>query len=220
MATTRLALPHAPGLFDAGPPEVDAGFATIRRHHLGAGAWIDVAPGWLVGGADLVDALLTHGGWSGRRVRMYERWVDEPRRTLWGRPALEAVPGMAALLDAAVEALRRRYQVDLSSVGANLYRDGRDSVAWHGDRVLRYLPTATVAVLTLGAARPFALRPKGGGRSTTLRPGHGDLLVMGGSCQRTWDHAVPKVAAVLGPRISVSFRDRAIPTTADAGTGR
>jgi alkylated DNA repair dioxygenase AlkB len=87
----------------------------------------------------------------------------------------------------------------------NYYRDGRDSVAWHGDTEMRHVEDTRVAILTLGAARPFLLRPRGGGRSRDLRPGSGDLLVMGGACQRDWEHAVPKTAHA-GPRISVSVR--------------
>ena len=203
-------LAHAPGLFADTPAHVDAGFATRRRRELGAGAWVDVVPGWLQGGADLVDALLAHAGWHARRVQMYERWVDEPRLTCWGRSRLDAVDGMGPVLEAMADALTASYGAPLRSVGANLYRDGRDSVAWHGDRILREQHTALVAVVSLGATRPFALRPKGGGPAVRLRPGHGDLLVMGGTCQRTWDHAVPKVARAAGPRISLSFRERGL----------
>ena len=203
-------LAHAPGLFDDAPAHVDATFGTRRREELGGGAWVDVVPGWLQGGADLVDALLAHAGWHARRVQMYERWVDEPRLTCWGRSHLAAVDGVGPVLDAMADALAASYGAPLRSVGANLYRDGRDSVAWHGDRILREQDTALVAVVSLGATRPFALRPKGGGPARRLRPGHGDLLVMGGTCQRTWDHAVPKVARVAGPRISLSFREHGL----------
>lgn len=96
----------------------------------------------------------------------------------------------------------------LPQTGANLYRDGADSVAWHGDRVARELPEAVVALVSLGGVRPFRLRPKDrrdGTPAVDYRPGPGDLLVLGGSCQRTWQHAVPKVQAAT-PRISVQFR--------------
>jgi alkylated DNA repair dioxygenase AlkB len=107
--------------------------------------------------------------------------------------------------------LSNRYDVAFDSVGANLYRDGRDSVAWHGDRVLRTVAVATVAIVSLGAPRRFLLRPRGGGRSIVHRLGPGDLLVMGGTCQRTWQHCVPKSANPVGPRISVTFRHAARP---------
>jgi alkylated DNA repair dioxygenase AlkB len=63
-----------------------------------------------------------------------------------------------------------------------------------------------VAIISLGVSRPFGLRPKAGGAGLRLQLGHGDLLVMGGSCQRTWLHGIPKVAHCLGARISVQFR--------------
>ena len=80
-------------------------------------------------------------------------------------------------------------------------------MAWHGDTIGRGRTEDTlVAILSLGAARALLLRPRAGGASVRFRIGHGDLLVMGGSCQRTWEHAVPKTARPTGPRISVQFR--------------
>jgi alkylated DNA repair dioxygenase AlkB len=131
---------------------------------------------------------------------MYDRTVVEPRLTtrVWDDPP-EPLPAMAA-------ALGRHYGTDLATVSANLYRDGRDSVAWHGDRVGRRRAEAVVAIVSLGSPRRFLLRPKGGGRSLRLMPGPGDLLVLGGTCQRTWQHSVPRCAAA-GPRVSVMFRE-------------
>ena len=63
-----------------------------------------------------------------------------------------------------------------------------------------------VAILSLGAPRRLSLRPRDGGETLGFVVGHGDLLVMGGSCQRTWDHAILKTAKPTGPRISVQFR--------------
>jgi alkylated DNA repair dioxygenase AlkB len=134
---------------------------------------------------------------------MYERMVPEPRLT--HRWHLDRGPAPPAVLLAMAESLSARYGVAFTQIGANLYRDGADSVAWHGDRVARELPEAAVALVSLGAVRPFRLRPSGGGTSVGFLPGPGDLLVMGGSCQRTWQHAVPKVRSAAA-RISVQFR--------------
>ena len=171
------------------------------RHDLGWGAWVDIVPHWCPDAAVLFERLLTTTPWGPQRsVRMYDRVVSEPRLThRW--PLADAPPGLAAM----ARDLSVRYDVEFTQVGANLYRDGADSVAWHGDRVARELPSATVALVSLGAVRPFRLRPAGGGASVEFRPGPGDLLVMGGSCQRTWQHCVPKTRAV-GPRVSVQFR--------------
>jgi alkylated DNA repair dioxygenase AlkB len=121
----------------------------------------------------------------------------------------EALPH--SVLDEARSALSAHYADELGepfvSAGLCLYRDGSDSVAWHGDRIARESARDTmVAIVSLGATRPFGLRPKAGGPALRLHVGHGDLLVMGGSCQRTWLHGIPKVASCLGARISVQFR--------------
>lgn len=135
---------------------------------------------------------------------MYGELVTQPRLTApW---KVEDVPDELALLRDMAAVLSERYGVDFTSVGCNLYRTGEDSVAWHGDRVARELPEATIAIVSVGHRRPFKLRPKRGGPSLGFRLGRGDLMVMGGSCQRTWDHAVPKVARIDGPRISITFR--------------
>ena len=94
-----------------------------------------------------------------------------------------------------------------ATAGLCLYRDGRDSVAWHGDRIGRSSTEDTiVAIVVLGQPRALLLRPRGGGATLRHDLGHGDLIAMGGSCQRTWEHAVPKSARHAGPRISIQFR--------------
>lgn len=199
MGTVDLA--WQPSLLDGPKLEIDAGFHGLRRRELGSGAWVEHLPGWCRGADELFAELLAQTPWTGREVRMYDRVLPEPRLTSrWHRDAVphDGLRAMAA-------ALSERYGVEFTQVGANLYRDGADSVAWHGDRVARELPEAVVALVSLGAVRPFRLRPSAGGASVVFRPGPGDLLVMGGSCQRTWQHCVPKCAAA-GPRISVQFR--------------
>jgi len=116
-------------------------------------------------------------------------WPDPPT----------ALAGMA-------DALSHRYGVALRSISANLYRDGADSVAWHGDRIGGHRRDTVVAILSLGSPRHLLLRPVGGGPSIAYEPRSGDLVVMGGTCQRTWQHAVPKRSRA-GPRISVMFRE-------------
>ncbi len=100
--------------------------------------------------------------------------------------------------------LGQRYGVVFDSVGFNLYRDGRGSVAWHGDKIVKAIAEPILPV-SLGEPRRFLLRPKGGGSSQRFDLGRGDLLVTGGTTQRTWEHAVPKVARAGPPRISVAF---------------
>ena len=124
--------------------------------------------------------------------------------------ALTSQDVCASALVEAREALSAHYEPELGepfrTAGCCYYRDGRDSVAWHGDTIGRGSTHDTmVAIVSVGDPRRLALRPRGGGESISVEMGHGDLVVMGGSCQRTWEHAVPKVASA-GPRVSVQFR--------------
>ncbi len=196
------AAPVQGNLFAVGPvgPRPDA---PVERTDLGQGAWVDVARGWFGGADELMERLQRGVDWRHHRRWMYERLVDEPRLSRW-YSADEAMPdeGLAAFRVAA----GRHYGVRFGAVALNYYRDGRDSVAPHTDRELRHIEDTLVAILTLGAARPFLLRPLGGGRAIDLRPASGDLLVMGGTCQETWEHAVPKVTRGAGARISASIR--------------
>ncbi len=175
---------------------------------LSGGAWVQVKRAWMQGGFELLDALMAAPHWRAERRRMYDSVVDVPRLLRFYRTG-DTVP-WPELVDAR-NLLSAHYQQvageGFTSTGLCLYRDGRDSVAWHGDTIGRGATEDTVvAVLSLGASRTFALRAKGGGQTVRLQLDHGDLIVMGGSCQRTWDHAIPKTARHVGPRVSVQFR--------------
>lgn len=193
-------------LFGAVEPRPDPSFASLERVELGDDAWVDMVPGWLTGADTLFERLIGTVTWKVHEVPMYERIVPQPRLSAWWS---EGEPSWPAEVGPIAEALSARYGVRFDALGCNLYRSGADSVAWHGDRVYREQDVALVAVLTLGAARRFLLRPKGGGASLRLAPAAGDLLVMGGTCQRTWQHSVPKTARAIGPRLSVTLRHRA-----------
>jgi alkylated DNA repair dioxygenase AlkB len=194
------------GLLFAGPDAVAS--ARFRRTQLSRGAWVDVAPGW-AGDPDAVFARLVDGvDWRAERRVMYDRTVAVPRLTRYFR-ADETWPD--PMLRAWCDRLSAHYAVELqepfTTAGCCYYRDGRDSVAWHGDTFGRGATHDTmVAIVSLGDQRRLSLRPRGGGRSLSFAMGHGDLVVMGGSCQRTWEHAVLKTAQHVGPRISVQFR--------------
>ena len=203
-------------LFDLPAPGAGAGPGplgdAVTRQILGRGAWVDVLPGWLSGAGALFDDLLAQVPWQAERRQMYDTEVAVPRLLCFygeGRPLPHA------LLTEARDRLSRHYAQELGepfrTAGLCYYRDGRDSVAWHGDRIGRSRHEDTmVAILSLGEPRRLALRPRGGGESLGFALGHGDLLVMGGSCQRTWEHAVPKTARPVGPRISVQYRTRGV----------
>ncbi len=204
---------------------------SLRRQQLTDGAWIDTRPGWLTGATGLFDELCRTVPWRAERRQMYDRVVDVPRLTCF---IGEGQPLPHPALTEALAVLNDRYTAELGeplrTAGLCLYRDGRDSVAWHGDDQGRGRREDTVvAILSLGSPRALLLRPRvsehrserqragsatigasGGGETIRHTLGQGDLLVMGGSCQRSWEHAVPKTARPVGPRISVQFRPRGV----------
>ena len=168
----------------------DLGGAT--RTTLGHGAWLDLLPGWATGADELFERLVRVVPWRAERRPMYDRVVAVPRLlSFYGED--DPLPDPA--LDEVMHALDARYQPELGeplcTAGLCLYRDGRDSVAWHGDTSGRRVRQTIVAILSLGNPRAFLLRSARGGPALRYQVGHGDLLVMGGTCQRTWLHAVP-----------------------------
>jgi alkylated DNA repair dioxygenase AlkB len=192
----------SPGLGPLGP--------SVRRTGLSRGAWLDIRTGWLTGADVLFGRLSDAVPWRGERRQMYDRVVDVPRLLCFYGEG-DSLPD--PVLDQARQALNTHYRTELGeqfvTSGLCLYRDGRDSVAWHGDTTGRGSTQDTmVAILSLGTPRSLLLRPRGGGHAIRHEVGHGDLIVMGGSCQRTWEHSVPKTTRVIGLRISVQFRPR------------
>lgn len=221
-------------LFEAAPASVGR-FEGLERRELTDGAWVDVHRSWLPSPDEVFATLVAEVPWRAERRQMYDRIVDVPRLV---HTYMIGEPLPHPLLEEARDALSEHYLPELGepfrTAGCCYYRDGRDSVAWHGDRIGRGNTHDTmVAIVSVGDPRRLALRPRrevasagapgtdrekatelqgrhqdsprGGGESIAIEMGHGDLVVMGGSCQRTWEHAVPKVAGA-GPRISVQFR--------------
>jgi alkylated DNA repair dioxygenase AlkB len=165
----------------------DRTFAGMRRHDLGLGAWVDHHPAWISGHEALFDQLRAALPWTAETMRIYDRDVAVPR-------LLARVPA-EGLIEELRRALSERYGEEFTRTTAALYRDGKDSVAWHGDTTARDMDTAIVATVSLGQPRGFLLKPTEGGSSVAFPAGRGDLIVMGGTCQRTWRHSVPKAAS-------------------------
>jgi len=193
-------------------PALGALGGSVRRTPLAHGAWVDLRRGWLAGSGAVFARLAETVPWRAEKRHMDDEVVAVPRLLcFYGEDA----PLPDPVLTAARQALTAHYRPELGepfrTAGLCLYRDGRDSVAWHGDTIGRGRTEDTmVAILSLGTPRPLLLRPRSGGASLRFEVGHGDLLVMGGSCQRTWEHAVPKTSQPVGPRISVQFRPRGV----------
>ncbi|MGU3432251.1 alpha-ketoglutarate-dependent dioxygenase AlkB [Actinomycetes bacterium M1A6_2h] len=212
-------------LFDveADGPSVGELSSAVRRTHLTYGAWIDVAPGWIGGSDSLFTTLVDEVPWRTERRQMYDRVVDVPRLQSFYSDATKLPEPSLLQVKSALDAhYRAELGEDFTTAGLCFYRDGEDSVAWHADdggqsgrrsgtnKGRGATEDTMVAIVSLGAARPLLLRPRGGGASIRRNVGHGDLLVMGGSCQRTWEHCIPKSARPTGPRISIQFRPRGV----------
>jgi alkylated DNA repair dioxygenase AlkB len=224
-----LDLTWQPSLLDAGPePSVDETFAGAVRINLDRRSWIERVPAWVADSDALFAHLLATADWGQRTRKMWDNEVLEPRLTSWWG-AESGKPLEPPILERMRRALSGRYGVEFDSMGLNLYRDGRDSVAWHGDRIAREIAEPLVAIVSVGEPHRFLLRPKAKGTGLPthrLVLGRGELLVTGGATQRAWEHSVPKVGAAAGgrsrasagPRISLTFRHGLLPLSGGAAT--
>lgn len=188
-------------LFGGGAPAFDPSWRGLRRLELAHGAWVEHVPSWLAGHEAVFRELVNGLRWRAETREMYERTVAVPR-------LYAVIPDDGTgptVIERMRQALCERYSTQFDRVSVAYYRDGNDSVAWHGDYVARRLDSALVATVSVGAPRRFLLRPHGGGRSIAFSLGWGDLMIMGGTCQRTWQHCIPKVAHAE-PRIAIMFR--------------
>lgn len=176
----------------------------VKRVELGNYAWVETMTGFVRGGDTLLDSLVATVSLTAERRPMYENMVDVPRLSAH-LPADHLESAVPVIGDIAAM-LGTRYCKAFNRVGINLYRNERDSVAWHADKIGRIMHQPIVGLVSLGAARPFLLRPLGGGRSHRFVLGSGDLLVMGGTCQHRFEHAVPKLTRPTAPRLSLTFR--------------
>jgi alkylated DNA repair dioxygenase AlkB len=194
-----------PGLFDADEPSLDRSFKTARHVRLDETAWIEHVPGWLAGSSQVLGTVLDTIAWEQRQRWMYTRMVTEPRLTAEYPVLADARQPILREIGAALSA---HYGVRYDRLWMNLYRDNSDGTGWHADRPVNKLPEAVIPVLSLGAPRRFLIRPVTGGKSTVFTPASGDLIVMGGTCQRGWEHCVPKQKTSAGPRASLNFSPR------------
>jgi alkylated DNA repair dioxygenase AlkB len=186
--------------------------AEVERLDLGGGSWVDVVRGWLVDADSVFEALRHDVPWQTSRLFRYDHEVEERRLgAAWHRGTPLPHPALAE----ATRVLQRRYRVQFEGFGMVLYRDGRDGQAFHRDTDMRWLDDTVIGVLTLGATRPWVLRPRssrhddspGKGAVHDLAPGSGDLIVMGGRTQADWEHSVPYLGArPVDPRISIQWR--------------
>jgi alkylated DNA repair dioxygenase AlkB len=167
-------------------------------------SWVEHVERWINDDESLMRTLLDEAPWEQRSRWMYTKNVIEPRLTAEYPVLCEAPVPRIREIGAALSA---RYGVPYDSVWMNLYRDHNDSTAWHADRPC-YPDQCIVPVPSLGETRRFVIRPKDGGRSLTFIAKSGDLIVMGGRCQKDWVHCVPKESARAEARISINFASK------------
>jgi len=189
--------------------------AERERIQLDDGSWVDVWRGWLDGAPEMFDHLRENVKWQTSRLFRYDHFVEENRLgSFWRRGAALPHPDLAQVH----KTIQHRYNVEFNSFGMMQYRDGNDGQAFHRDTDMRWLDDTIIAILSLGARRPWLLRPRSvrntldavdGLRGAThdLQPGNGDLIVMGGACQQNWEHSVPYMSKLgVGIRISLQWR--------------
>lgn len=152
------------------------------------------------------DLLHTRAAWTHLQRPMYDRIVDVPR--LLANYAVDALPDdlpLAQLL-ACVQA---RAPAPYTRIGMNLYRDGHDSVAMHGDKLHTVAAGHPITLVSLGAPRRMLIRAREGRRETlAVDLARGSVLSMSHASQSTHEHGIPKTRRAQGPRISVVFRVR------------
>lgn len=190
---------------------IDRG-AVVRRIELPEESWVDHVPGFVRDAAAFAEELRGAVRWEQTEVLRYDRYVPERRLGAGLRADAHPLTRQTELH------LQARYRVRFDGVGALLYRDGNDFQGLHSDREMRWLDETLIAIVVLGARRPFVFRPRGDRvpvervpagdhpDDVVLTPGEGDLLVMGGACQREWVHGVPVAPGVADPRISLTWR--------------
>ncbi len=129
--------------------------AHTERLDLGNGSWVDVTRGWLAEPDALYNSLLENVAWRPSRLFRYDHWVEERRLgSFWQRGNPLPDPGLAPIH----KALEKRYQVSFAGFGLIQYRDGRDGQGFHRDTDMRWLDDTLIAILTLGAQRPWYLQ--------------------------------------------------------------
>jgi len=186
--------------------------APVERIALDEHSWVDVVRGWMEGADELFAHLRRNVAWSTSQLFRYDHLVEEHRLgASWRRGNPLPHPALAE----ATRVLQSRYRAYFDGFSMIQYRDGRDGQAFHRDTDMRWLDDTVIAVLSLGAQRPWLLRPRtsrhehdpGKGATHDLAPGSGDLIVMGGGTQANWEHSVAYLGGrAVAPRISIQWR--------------
>ena len=183
---------------------------TFERLWLDETAWVDVGRGWLPDADRVFEEVRDRSQWQQGRLWRYEKWIEEPRLGSNG-PNMYEHP---ALVEAG-RTLEKHYGVRFGHHALAYYQHNRHGQAFHRDRDMKWCENTLIAIITLGATRPWLLRPRANryahelpmkGATHDLAPAGGDVLVMGGTCQLGWEHSVAQIPQPVGPRISAQWR--------------
>lgn len=165
--------------------------------------------------ARIQQRLISELAWEQETIKVFGKAVKVPRLTCWygDRGAVYTYSGVThrpISWTPTLKTLRVRVEVfagsPFNSVLGNLYRNGQDSMGWHADKEKELGEQPCIASLSLGEKRVFKLRHNKSKECLKLDLTHGSLLVMGGNLQRCWRHCLPKVDAVRGTRVNLTFR--------------
>lgn len=159
------------------------------------------------------DILLGQTRWQEYQMEIYDKTVTAPRMIAW----YEDKENVGANPDGPdwtpeLAAVRKRVEtetgLDFNSVLLNLYRNGKDGVAWHSDREHNTGKDPAIASVTFGETRMFRLRHKFRKDipQVEIPLHHGSFLLMAGTTNSFWQHQVPKTAREVRPRINLTFR--------------
>lgn len=177
---------------------------TLERQRLDATSWVDIGRGWVSDPDEIYATLATNVPWRQTKIWVYDHYRVDPRLSAGCRPGLHAPhPAISEIH----KALRRHYAIELMGVGMSFYRDGRDAMGAHRDTDLRHCEETLIAIVSLGATRPWTLTHRGSRTPAfDIAPAAGDVLVMGGRAQADWLHGVPPARGVREGRISLQWR--------------
>lgn len=165
----------------------------------------------------LMNRLLEEIDWRQEKITLWGKEHLQPRLSAWYGDAGSRYSYSGVVLAPqpwTPTLLRIREDIEntsghrFNSVLLNLYRDERDSVGWHSDAEPELGPMPVIASLSLGATRSFRLRHRARKEMKPVRLElvDGSLLLMAGTTQRFWQHAVPKERAACGRRVNLTFR--------------
>jgi alkylated DNA repair dioxygenase AlkB len=188
-----------------------------QRLEIGRDAWIDYVPGWLsLDEANaLLAELLTETPWEQLPINVFGKPVMQPRLMAWAGTLPYRYSGltldprpMSPRLQELTERVSAEAGESFNHVLLNLYRNGADHMGMHADDERELGRDPIIGSMSLGETRRFVLKPKNRRvkKKREVRLLHGSLLVMGGACQHTWYHGVPKQPALTESRINLTFR--------------